>query len=267
MARVLHTPPRTTGCDRVPTPEGSCHAARSGSFEPRTGCVDMTWHRFPGRGSSVRLALGAAILVGVAAACSSDSTGPLVKSAQVRVLLTDAPSDMLDSANVFISRIYLQGGEGEEPDTAESDSTESDSSSVAARVDLYNDPENPLELNLLDLQNGVTADLTGLTDVDVGNYRSLRLVVDSARVMLKDPYLFEDSTNTASLKIPSGHASGIKVKLNDVILATEGETTTITVDFPVNDNFIFQMDHQSGLVRKVMFKPVLREKHRESHHD
>ncbi len=221
----------------------------------------MTWHGFPGPGTKVRLCLAAsAVFLGLSA-CDSPTTGPLdIQTSQMRVLLTDAPSDMLDSANVWISRIYLQGGGGTEPDTASADSTATDSTSAstAGRVDLYNDPDHALEYDLLTLTDSVTADLTGLVTVDAGTYQGLRFVVDSARVSLKAPYTFEDGSTSAVLAIPSGSTSGIKVKLKDILMANAGDTTTVTVDFDVEDNFVIQVSQHTGQVRKILFTPVLK---------
>ena len=191
-----------------------------------------------------------------AVACDSDGTGPV--TSHVQVLLTDAPSEQLDSALVWISRVYLQGGSGLEPDTLESDTT-----SAGGRVDLFHDAAHPLELDLLKLRDGVTADLTGLVEVDVGLYQGLRFVVDSARVYLAEGLSFEDGSAFGTLEVPSGHTSGIKVKLDDIVHAEEGDTTSITVDFDVDQNFVIQQNPQTGAVRQILFTPVLREKSRE----
>lgn len=195
-------------------------------------------------------------LLGMGACDSSTAPG----TARVQVLLTDAPHEELDSALVWISRVYLQGGGSEEPDTLASDTT--GTGGTAGRMDLFNDPDNPLVFDLLTLRDGVTADLTGVDEVDTGVYQGLRFVVDSARVFLADSLTFEDGSTSGTLKIPSGHTSGIKVKLDDIIRADEGETTTITVDFDVDDNFHIQKNPQTGLVKKVIFTPVLKEKGR-----
>jgi hypothetical protein len=206
------------------------------------------------RNKATLLALAALVM---AAACDSDATGPV--TSHVQVLLTDAPHEELDSAVVWISRVYLQGGGGLEPDTAASDTT-----SAGGRVDLFRDPANPLKFDLLKLRDGITADLTGLVEVDVGLYQGLRFVVDSARVFLAKGLAYEDGSTWGTLKVPSGHTSGIKVKLSDIIRAEEGDTTFITVDFDVDQNFVIQRNAQSGAVRQILFTPVLREKSRDA---
>lgn len=177
-------------------------------------------------------------------ACS-DTTGVRTSNVQV-LLLTDAPSDMIASAEVWISHVYLQGG-GD--DTADE----------TGRVDLFNDPETPLHFDLLTLQDGITADLTGLVEVEAGLYRGLRLVVDRARVTLVEGLSFLDGTDTATLMVPSGNQSGIKVMLNGEIDAAEGESTTLTVDFDVDRNFVIQGGRGQSAIRGILFTPVLLE--------
>ena len=191
----------------------------------------------------------------VAAAACDSSTGP--ETAHIKVLLTDAPSTELDSALVWISRIYLQGGGGLEPDTIDADSLSS-----SGRVDLFNRPGSPLVFNLLKLRNGVTADLTAEQEVDAGLYQGLRLVVDSARVFLANGSTFENGSTWGTLKIPSGYTSGIKVKLGDVLRVEADRLLILTVDFDVDNNFKIIRNVPGGTVKQVLFTPVLREKAR-----
>ena len=198
-------------------------------------------------GKKVPIFLMAGALILGAGACSDDSTG--VELSSVRILLTDAPSDVIASAEVWISRVYLQGGDDEDTE--------------GGRVDLFNDPEKPQHYDLLTLQDGVTADLTGAVEVDVGLYGSLRLVVDRALVTLVEGVSFEDGTDNATLFVPSGSSSGIKVLLNQDLEVVEGETTTLTVDFDVDQNFVIQGSDGPGGVRGIIFTPLLRERARD----
>ena len=202
----------------------------------------MVRKRFSALGKKVR-ALAVVGTVLVAGACS-ESTGPQLS--RVRVELTDAPSDVIAKADVWISQVYLQGG---------GDGTEEGS----GRVILFENTDEPLHYELLTLRDGVTADLTGFVSVDVGTYQSVRFVVDSARVTLIEGVTFEDGTDNATLFVPSGSQSGIKVKLDDVIEAGEGESVTIVVDFDVDANFVIQGDHGPGGVRRILFTPTLKE--------
>ena len=196
--------------------------------------------------SSVGRRLSALLAVSMfAASACSDTTG--VPTSQVQILLTDAPADMIASAEVWISHVYLQGGVGEPEEDG------------GGRVDLFNDPESPHHYDLLDLQDGVTADLTGFVEIEAGLYQGLRLVVDSARVTLVEGLAFPDDTDTALLMVPSGSESGIKVMLDDVIEVAEGESTILTVDFDVDRNFMIQGGEGERAIRAVVFTPVLLE--------
>ena len=201
-----------------------------------------------------RLAAFLVVCIFAAAACSdttgvptsSETTG--LRTSSVRVLLlTDAPSDMIASAGLWISHVYLQGRVGEPGEDG------------GGRVDLFNDPGSPHHYDFLELQDGLTADLTGFVEIEAGLYQGLRLVLDSARVTLVEGLTFLDGTDTATLMVPSGSQSGIKVMLNDDIDAGEGESTTLTVDFDVDRNFVFQGGRGQSAIRGILFTPVLLE--------
>jgi hypothetical protein len=174
-------------------------------------------------------------------------------TSQVQVLLTDAPSDAIESAEVSISRVYLKAGSEEEEGEEE----------AATDVDLFNDPDNPKVFDLLTLRDGITAELTAAVEIPEGTYRQLRLVVAEAVVTLADPYEFKDGDpKVADLKVPSGSSSGIKVRLDEEIDATEGTVTIIVVDFDVEDNFRLQGGGQGNVINGVIFTPSLHEKGR-----
>ncbi len=175
------------------------------------------------------------------AACSDLGTGPNDQP-RVQVQLKDFPAEMVASAEVWISHVYLQGG-------------------AEGRVDLFRDPENPRHYDLLTLQNGVVADLTEAEPVPPGRYSQLRLVVDSARVTLVEGVTFADGSSERSLFVPSGAQTGIKVQLAGDIEAEEGTTTIVLVDMDVRRNFVFQGSSVSGFVG-VLFTPVLKEEAR-----
>lgn len=206
----------------------------------------------------IRYAGGLAAAIAVFAGCESPA-GP-EGMARLQVLLTDAPSDMIASAEVAISRVYLQRGDETEVDgEAQAEGDES-----AGRVDLFNDPENPQTYDLLLLQDGVTAALTEEVEIPAGDYAQLRLVVQSATITLAEGYEFSDGTMEKELFIPSGAQSGIKVQLTSAVDAEAGTTTIVLVDFDVNDNFVIQGDPDSpGGIENILFTPLLREKSRD----
>lgn len=198
-----------------------------------------------------------ALVVGSAAGCS-DGLAP--NTARVQVQLTDAPSDSIASAEVWISRVYL-GGE----DTDQEDEP-------AGGVELFYDAENPRVYDLLTLRDGITADVTDPVVVESGVYNQLRLVVDRARITLAeidtdddgepDTQLeFANGETSKDLFVPSGFQTGIKVQLSGPIDAETGETEIVVVDFDVDRNFVMQTDPPHG-IRDILFTPTLVEQQR-----
>jgi hypothetical protein len=202
-----------------------------------------------------------ALALGVAALLTACDPGTDLELSTVKVQLTDAPADVIASAEVWISRVYLQGG-GEEPDPGTTETTET--TEAEGRVDLFNDAENPLHLDLLTLQNGVTADITEEIQVNAAAYQGLRLVVDRAVVTLVEGVTFEDGSGEATLFVPSGMESGIKVQLSDILDLQEGETTTVLVDFDVYASFVVQRNQGDGTIRRILLNPVLQEVQRQT---
>jgi len=203
---------------------------------------------------TIRGALLGALALALAACDSTDPSG----DARVQIQLTDAPSDYIASAEVWISRVYLQGGPGDD------DQDGDDGDTPQGRKDLFNDPQNPFEVDLLALRDGVVANLTDSVAVEVGGYKGLRIVVDSAFVTLKTGYTFTGGATTRKLTIPSGSTSGIKVQLTGGdIEAEEGEVTTLLVDFDVNENFVIQGNPTGPVFSGILFTPVLHEMDRE----
>lgn len=185
----------------------------------------------------------ALVVMAAGAGCSDLVTS---EQARVRVLLTDAPSDHIAAAMVTVSRAYLVGGG-------------SDEEAENGGLDVFNDPDNPRELDLMTLRDGVVAEL-GTAEVAAGTYRQLRLVVDDATVTLVDGLEFADGGNQMTLKVPSGSTSGIKVQLSRDIEAVEGSLTELVVDFDVDQNFKLQgnPDTPAG-IHGILFTPVLKE--------
>ena len=206
--------------------------------------------------------LGAMALLPLAA-CEDDPAGS-GDDAHIQIQFTDAPADLIESAEVWISRVYLQGG----PDDDDQDDEDGDTPN--GRVDLFNDPAHPFEVDLLVLADGVTANLSAPVDIPPGDYKGLRVVVDSAFVTLKTGFTFPGGATTKALKIPSGSTSGLKVQLNGEIEAEEGATTTLLLDFDVNQSFVIQGQKPpatGGTVQNILLTPVIREMERSSDED
>jgi hypothetical protein len=166
------------------------------------------------------------------AACSdstSSSTGQLV------VQLTDAQTGAFASAKVWISSVYVVPG----------------ADSTGPR---YVIAETPQEYDLLNLKNGVLATL-GTAALPVGDYQQLRIVVDSARVTLADPVTFSGGDADATLRVPSGQQTGIKVVFASTPIHVSTTRATVVVDFDVARNFLLTGPPASPT--GALFRPVL----------
>jgi len=176
--------------------------------------------------------IGAALVL-VAAACSSDSSTGGSGTGTVEIRLTDAPSDDFQSATIFVSQVSLQPG---------------DANASAVVVS-----STKASFDLLTLQNGVTAEL-GQNSVPTGTYSQIRMIVDSARVVLKSGNTFSDGSTTAILKVPSGSESGLKINFSTPISVTAGQTVLL-VDFDLSQSFVFQGPRSHP--NSVLLKPVV----------
>jgi hypothetical protein len=184
-------------------------------------------------------ALVAALAIGACGEGVSVNTGG---PASVRVLLTDAPIDYVESAMVDIGRVELLPADG------------------GAHIVLSDDgTDGPVDL--LDLQNSVTMMIAD-ADIEAGTYSQLRLIVESASVELKSPYLFTSGESTMNLTVPSGAQTGIKLNLTgedgEPLQIPEGETALV-VDFDVSRSFVMQGNAETPAgIKGMHFQPTLR---------
>ena len=179
-----------------------------------------------------KLAACASALI-LCAGCDSATEGSGSGSGQLVVQLTDAPIDNLQSATIWVSRVYLFGN--------------GDSSRH------YVVMSTPQQYDLLTLTNGVTVAL-GTVTIPTGQYNQMRFLVDSARVTLKPGMTFSDGSSSKLMKTPSAQQSGIKVNFSGPVNVTVGQTILV-VDFDVSRNFVFT--GPKALPTGVLFKPVL----------
>ncbi len=182
--------------------------------------------RYSGRWAAV-----AAVAL-AAAGCSESTTS--ASTASFSVVLADAGIADVQSATVWISKVYLIGG--------------TDTTGTRFTID-----STPAEYNLLSLQSGVTAAL-GTKTIPVGDYEQLRFVVDSAVLTLKAPLTFSDGSTTKTVRVPSGMQTGIKVNFDGPVHVAPGQTILV-VDFDASRNFVFtgRPPNPNG----VLFTPVL----------
>lgn len=194
-------------------------------------------------GRSALVALGLFGALGCQPVTEAGSEG----TARLRVLLTDAPHELLERAVVTIGQILIVPHD-EQPFVLS---------------------EEGGEFDLLQLRDGVTAELVDL-EIEAGRYVQLRLIVTSAEVTLREDYAFPDGSRTRALKVPSGAETGIKVNLRPAAVP-EGEAEdggegieitgeeTIVVDFDVAQNFKVQGNpHTPAGIKGFLFTPLLR---------
>ena len=165
-------------------------------------------------------ALIGVLMFSTAACDSSEDDGT-----RLQIRLTDAPLDSVLEANVTIQRIELIDSSGQ--------------------TIVLSDEEQPFDL--LQLQNGVTADLASVS-LENGVYNQMRVVVG------EDASLLMTDSTIQDLKIPSGSTSGITINnLPEVVLADSIDQVEITLDFDVEESFI-----DAGNSGMFIFRPVIK---------
>lgn len=182
------------------------------------------------------MASALAMLITVfAVGCGDDSASPGEGNGMLRVVMTDAPFPigLVAEANVSIERVEMrEKGSDDDADFI-----------VLTDVDTV--------LNLIDLQNGLTATLVEL-EVPAGDYDEVRVITGDATIILTDSTDFD-------LKVPSGSQSGIKVKVSPVIHVEEGLTTELLLDFDLSKSFVVQGNPSTPAgINGFNFKPVIR---------
>lgn len=159
----------------------------------------------------------------------NDQPGRLV------VKITDAPFpiDLVEEANVTITRLELRS----EVDTA-----------GYPFLTIF---EGSREFNLLELRNGVMAELVNL-QIPAGEYNLMRIYVDSASIKVKD------QEDPFSVKVPSGGETGIKLFIEPA-LRVAGGLSEVILDFNVDKSFVLQGDLLTPAgIKGFIFKPVIR---------
>jgi hypothetical protein len=183
------------------------------------------------------------LAVGMTGACEDSVSVP--ETASLQILLTDAPADYIGQAFVDFGLIeLLPAGEGD-------------------RIVLAEDgTDGPI--NLLDLQ-GLTTEVLADLEIPSGTYREIRMIVESASVVLADGYTFRDGSTESELTVPSGASSGLKLKLRSEEEGEEegveiaGGETILVVDFDVNQSFVIQGNPNTPAgINGVHFRPTLR---------
>ncbi|BBE16849.1 lipoprotein [Aquipluma nitroreducens] len=190
---------------------------------------------------------GLMLLTGIlmlATSCNQISDSESGGNGKIVLSLTDAPFpvSLVDKALVTIDKIEIRS-------TATVSSTTEVTTNSELFTVLYDG--DPMEFDLLDLQNGITTELLSM-DIAAGSYDLIRMHVTNASVLLKDGSNFD-------LKVPSGFASGLKIKMTPNLVIESGVESEVILDFDVSKSFVVQgnMKAKNG-IKGFIFKPVLR---------
>ncbi len=171
---------------------------------------------------------------------------------RLSVNLTDAPfpHDLVAEANVTIFKIDARYKghmdiNSEVEDNSDSSMTTEEKSSFVVLM------EDEMEVNLLELTNGVTKNLVDL-DVPVGIYDLVRVYVKGVNVVLTDGSTFD-------LKVPSGEQTGIKIFIKPGLVVEGGLSADLLLDFDVSKSFVAKGGGSKfENITGFNFKPVIK---------
>ena len=124
-------------------------------------------------------------------------------SGKLVINLTDDPFpiEFIEEAKVTITQVEIRKGD--------------DSNGYPFIILL----EDTLEFNLLELRNGVTAELLE-TEIPAGKYDLIRLYVQQASIKIKEWENYD-------LKVPSGSQTGIKIFIDPAVRVEGGLTAEL----------------------------------------
>lgn len=171
---------------------------------------------------------------------------------RLSVNLTDAPfpHDLVAEANVTIFKIEARyKGDvdiiSEVEDNSDASMITEEKSSFVVLM------EDEMEVNLLELTNGVTKNLVDL-DVPVGIYDLVRVYVKGVNVVLTDGSTFD-------LKVPSGEQTGIKIFIKPGLVVEGGLSADLLLDFDVSKSFVAKGGGSNfENITGFNFKPVIK---------
>lgn len=185
--------------------------------------------------------LGLAVLIMVS--CQKNDRNLDDNFGTLRISITDDPFpiEYIEEANVVITKVEIR-----EKDDHDGYGNEEDNGYPFITL-----LEDTLEFNLLELRNGVTAELLEM-DVQPGEYDLLRLYVHEASIVIKDHSSFD-------MKVPSGAQTGIKIFIEPSIMVEGGLTADLLLDFNLEKSFVLKGNmHTPAGINGFNFKPVIR---------
>lgn len=177
------------------------------------------------------LAAGALALAGCGG--SDDDSGLL------SLKITDSPIDNATAVVVVFTGVELKPADG-----------------APFSIDFCGPSDVPSEcrkqIDLLQLQDGVTDDLLSNEEVPAGQYQWMRLKVLAERNQSDGSYIAMEEGGEYPLFVPSGAQTGLKLMRPFVV--AQGGTTRLVVDFDIRKSVIAP----PGLAPNYLLKPTLR---------
>ncbi len=153
----------------------------------------------------------------------------------LKISITDSPFpiEMISDASVTITKIEVR--------------MVSDTSDTIYKT-VY---EDTVTVNLLDLRNGVTEDLSEV-ELEAGTY-------DLVRIYVSDASLTVIGGETYDLKVPSGSQTGIKVFISPAVEVAGGLSSELLLDFDLQKSFVLKGNYSTPAgIKGFNFKPVVR---------
>lgn len=177
---------------------------------------------------AIAMLLGLSLLVAACGGSGEDSVPPEQATGTVALLLTDMPTDDLDEINLDVVEATLIGGDGQQT--------------------LFSDAENPIEIDLLDLENFSRP--IAFEDVPADVYTKLRLRISNLTLVEYGEGEDEDKTYRPALpangKIDLLHRGGFEV--------LPGRTLIVELDMDANKSIhVVQTGNGKYRVRPVVF--------------
>jgi len=192
--------------------------------------------------------LSLVLLIAVIFTACSENTNSDSTVGRLSIQLTDAPfpHDLVAEANVTVFKVEARyQGSAQSIDSTDATVEMHDGKPFVVLM------ENEIEVNLLDLTNGLTQSLADL-DVPVGTYDLLRIYVKGTNVVMKNG-------DTYDLKVPSGSQSGIKVFMTPALEINGGLSSDLLLDFDVSKSFVAKgYNKKLGTLNGFNFKPVIK---------
>lgn len=144
------------------------------------------------------------------------------------------------------------GEDNEEDNEQDEDDGDDDEEGIITLKSTWGDDgSESISYDLLELRNGITADLVSGADIPAGTYNQVRLIVD------EEATLVATDGSTYDLKIPSGTQTGVKIQLDNLEVGADAEKTLV-LDFNLEDSFVARGNvNNSADLQGIIFKPVV----------